>query len=374
MLRASIKLFKIFGIEIRLDYSWFIIFALLIYYFGFSYLPAFLPNLNKGLIAIITVITVLLFFFSILFHEVSHSVVAKKKGIKVSRISLFIFGGMSEIEKEPDQPITELLMSLAGPIASFVISGVFAIIWFFTRNISAISIHAGYLTLTNLILGIFNLLPGYPLDGGRVLRSIIWKATNNLKKATFIASTVGRIIGFLMIAVGIYFIFTNNFLNGIWLAFIGWFLQSSAYLSYRQLIFDSSIKGFKVKDIMNTNIVAIKRDTNVGEIVNNYFMKYKFGIFPVVDNHDNRKLIGFISIHDIKSVPREQWDSTDAMDIAEEVKENETISSEAEANEAIRQMSKYNLNHLVILSDKKLNGMITKSDILQFMQLYSELH
>ena len=374
MLRASIKLFKIFGIEIRLDYSWFIIFALLIYYFGFSYLPAFLPNLNKGLIAIITVITVLLFFFSILFHEVSHSIVAKKKGIKVSRISLFIFGGMSEIEKEPDQPITELLMSLAGPIASFVISGVFAIIWFFTRNIPAISIPAGYLTFINLFLGIFNLLPGYPLDGGRVLRSIIWKVTNNLKKATFIASTSGRIIGFLMIAVGIYFIFTNNFLNGIWLAFIGWFLQSSAYLSYRQLIFDSSIKGFKVKDIMNTNIVAIKRDTNVGEIVNNYFMKYKFGIFPVVDNHDNSKLIGFISIHDIKSVPREQWDSTDAMDIAEEVKENETISSEAEANEAIRQMSKYNLNHLVILSDKKLKGMITKSDILQFIQLYSELH
>jgi CBS domain-containing protein len=281
---------------------------------------------------------------------------------------------MSEIEKEPDQPITELLMSLAGPIASFVISGVFAIIWFFTRNIPAISIPAGYLTFINLFLGIFNLLPGYPLDGGRVLRSIIWKATNNLKKATFIASTVGRIIGFLMIAVGIYFIFTNNFLNGIWLAFIGWFLQSSAYLSYRQLIFDSSIKGFKVKDMMNTNIVIIKRDTTVGEIVNNYFMKYKFGIFPVVDNHDNKKLIGFISIHDIKSVPREQWDSTDAMDIAEEVKENETISSEAEANEAIRQMSKYNLNHLVILSDKKLKGMITKSDILQFIHLYSELH
>ena len=374
MLKASIKLFKIFGIEIRLDYSWFVIFALLVYYFGFSYFPAVLPNLNKGLIAIITVITVLLFFFSILFHEVSHSVVAKKKGIKVSRISLFIFGGMSEIEKEPDQPITELLMSLAGPIASFVISAVFAIIWFFTKNIPAISIPAGYLTWINLFLGIFNLLPGYPLDGGRVLRSIIWKATNNLKRATFIASTVGRIIGFLMIAVGIYFIFTNNFLNGIWLAFIGWFLQSSAYLSYRQLIFDSSIKAFKVKDMMNTNIVTIKRDTTVGEIVNNYFMKYKFGIFPVVDNHDNKKLIGFISIHDIKSVPREQWDSIDAMDIAEEVKENETISSEAEANEAIRQMSKYNLNHLVILSDKKLKGMITKSDILQFMQLYSELH
>lgn len=374
MLKSSIKLFKVFGIEIRLDYSWFIIFALLVYYFGFSYFPAFLPGLNKGFLAIITIVTVLLFFFSILFHEVSHSLVAKKNGIQVGRISLFIFGGMSEIEKEPDKPITELLMSIAGPISSFVLSGIFAIIWFLTKQIPAIHISAGYLTLINLILGIFNLLPGYPLDGGRVLRSIIWKVTNNLKKATLIASTVGRVIGFLMIAVGIYFIFTNNFLNGIWLAFIGWFLQSSAYLSYRQLIFDTSIKGFKVKDIMNENVVAVQNNITIGDLVNNYFMKYKFGMFPVVDDPDNRKLIGFISIHDIKTIPREEWDSTRAIDITEEVKENEIINSEAGANEAIKQMSKNNLNHLVVLSGKKLKGIITKSDILQFIQLYSELH
>lgn len=374
MLKSSIKLFKVFGIEIRLDYSWFIIFALLVYYFGFSYFPAFLPGLNKGFLAIITIVTVLLFFFSILFHEVSHSLVAKKNGIQVGRISLFIFGGMSEIEKEPDKPITELLMSIAGPISSFVLSGIFAIIWFLTKQIPAIHISAGYLTLINLILGIFNLLPGYPLDGGRVLRSIIWKVTNNLKKATLIASTVGRVIGFLMIAVGIYFIFTNNFLNGIWLAFIGWFLQSSAYLSYRQLIFDTSIKGFKVKDMMNENVVAVQNNITIGDLVNNYFMKYKFGMFPVVDDPDNRKLIGFISIHDIKTIPREEWDSTRAIDITEEVKENEIINSEAEANEAIKQMSKNNLNHLVVLSGKKLKGIITKSDILQFIQLYSELH
>jgi Zn-dependent protease/predicted transcriptional regulator len=374
MLKSSIRLFKIFGIEIRLDYSWFIIFALLIYYFGFGYFPSVLPGLNKGYIAIITLLTVLLFFFSILFHEVSHSIVAKRKGIPVSRISLFIFGGMSEIEKEPDKPITELLMSIAGPAASFVLAIIFGIVWYFTRNIPSINISAGYLALVNLVLGIFNLLPGYPLDGGRVLRSILWKAYNDLKKATFIASTVGRVIGFIMIAAGIYFIFTNNFLNGIWLAFIGWFLQSSAYASYRQLIFDTSIKGFKVKDMMNENIVTVDKNVTLDKLVNDYFMKYRFGRFPIVEGTAGEKLIGLVSIHDIKTIPREEWGTTKAIDIVKPVEANEIIDSEAEANEALRKMVKYNLSHLVILSDKKIKGLITKADIMQFIQMYTEIH
>jgi Zn-dependent protease/predicted transcriptional regulator len=374
MQRSSIKLFRIFGIEIRLDYSWFIIFALLIYYFGFSYFPALLPGLNKGYIAIITLLTVILFFFSILFHEVSHSIIAKRKGIPVSRISLFIFGGMSEIEKEPDKPATELLMSIAGPIASFVLAAVFLIAWYFTKKIPAISLPAGYLALINLTLGVFNLLPGYPLDGGRVLRSILWKAYNDLKKATFIASTTGRVIGFMMIAAGIFLIFTNNFLNGIWLAFIGWFLQSSAYLSYRQLVFDTSIKGFKVKDIMNENIVTVSGDVTLEKLVDDYFMKYRYGRFPIVDSSDKRKLIGLVSIHDVKTIPRAEWESTRSMDIVKPVTDIEVIDADADASDALRKMVKYNLSHLVILAGKTISGMITKSDIMQFIALYSETH
>jgi Zn-dependent protease/predicted transcriptional regulator len=374
MLKSSIKLFKIFGIEIRLDYSWFIIFALLIYYFGFSYFPVVLPGLDKGYIAIITVLTVILFFFSILFHEVSHSVVAKRKGIPVSRISLFIFGGMSEIEKEPDKPITELLMSIAGPIASFILAIIFGIIWYYTRKILPVNVPAGYLALINLMLGIFNLLPGYPLDGGRVLRSILWKAYNDLKKATFIASTTGRVIGFIMIASGIYLIFTNNFLNGIWLAFIGWFLQASAYASYRQLVFDTSIKGFKVKDMMNENIVTVSGDVTLEKLVDDYFMKYRYGRFPIVEDSDKKELIGLVSIHDVKTIPRAEWESTKSMDIVKPVADNEIIDADAEASDALRKMVKYNLSHLVILTGKKIRGLITKSDIMQFIQLYSEIH
>lgn len=374
MLKSSIKLFKVFGIEIRLDYSWFIIFALLIYFFGFGYFPSVLPNLNKGYIAIITLLTVLLFFSSLLLHELSHSIVAKRKGIPVSRISLFIFGGMSEIEKEPDKPMTELLMSIAGPAASFVLAIIFGLIWFFTRNFPPVNLPVGYLAIINLTLGIFNLLPGYPLDGGRVLRSILWKASNDLKKATFIASTVGRVIGFAMIAVGIYLIFTNNFLNGIWLAFIGWFLQSSAYASYRQLIFDTSIKGVKVKEMMNENIVTVDKNVTLDKLVDDYFMKYRYGRFPIVENTAQNKLIGIVSIHDIKTIPKEEWVSTKAADIVKPVETNEIIDSDAELSEALRKMIKFNLSHLVIISDKQIRGMITKSDILQFIQIYSEIH
>ncbi|MDD5659503.1 MAG: site-2 protease family protein [Actinomycetota bacterium] len=374
MLKSSIKLFKIFGIEIRLDYSWFIIFALLVYFFGFNYFPYILPDLNKAYIAIITVVMVLLFFFSILFHELSHSLVAKKMGIPVGKISLFIFGGMSEMEKEPDKPISELLMSIAGPAASFFLAIIFLIIWIFTKNIVSVNVFIGYLAYINLALGIFNLLPGFPLDGGRILRSIIWKVTGNLKKATFIASTIGRVIGFLMVAVGIYFIFINNLINGIWLAFIGWFLQSAAYMAYRQLIFDSSLKGFKVKDVMNENIIVVKKDITIGDMVNNYFMKHRFGRFPVVEDMKSKKLIGLVSVHDVKTIPREDWDLKTAEDIVKKVTDKEIIDANAEATEVLKKMSINNLSHLVILSEGKIIGMITKSDVLYFIQINSELN
>src|SRR4030042_4074486 len=164
MFRSSIKLFRIAGIEIRLDLSWFIIFAILVYYFGFTYFPYVLPGYSNWLLALATIITVVLFFFSVLAHELSHSLVAKKRGLSVNRISLWIFGGMAEIEKEPETPFTEFSMAIIGPVTSFVLGGIFAIIWFFTRNTPPVAEPAAYLAQINIILGIFNLVPGYPLD------------------------------------------------------------------------------------------------------------------------------------------------------------------------------------------------------------------
>ena len=373
-MRSSIKLFKVFGIEIRLDYSWFIIFALFAYYFGFVYFPQVLPGLNKGLLALVTIITVILFFISLLIHEVSHSLVARSKGTRVERITLFLFGGMAQIEKEPDTPSSEFIMAIAGPAASFILALIFWTIWILTKNIKPVGEPVKYLAIFNVALGAFNILPGYPLDGGRVLRSIIWKVTGNLMRATYIASTAGRVLGFIIIAVGIFFIFTGNFINGLWFAFIGWFLQSSAQMGYRQLIFETSIKGIKVRDVMNEDIVDVTENTTLQDLVDDYFMKYRFGRFPVIENEKDKKLVGIISLHDVKEVPKEEWPEVRVGDIVKVVSGNEKVDVSMEISDAIKKMGKNDLGHLVVMSGNKLRGIITKSDVMRFIRIRSEFH
>lgn len=374
MFRSSIKLFKVFGIEIRLDYSWFIIFALFAYYFGFDYFPRVLSGLNEGLLALITIITVILFFTSVLIHEMSHSLVARRRGTSVKRITLFIFGGMAEIEKEPETPYSEFVMAIAGPTASFVMGIIFGVIWILTVNIAPIREPVKYLAVINIVLGVFNMLPGYPLDGGRVLRSIVWRVTGNLERSTFIASTVGRVIGFMIIAVGVFFILTGNFLNGVWLAFIGWFLQSSAQRGYRQLIFETSIKGIKVGDVMNENIVNVTKDITIQDLVDDYFMKYRFGRFPVIEDEKTQRFIGVISLHDIKGVSKEEWAEVKIGDVVKTVSEIEKVNMSMEISDAIKKMGKNNLGHLVIMSGSRLRGIITKSDVMRFIKIRSEFH
>ncbi|MBE3115117.1 MAG: site-2 protease family protein [Actinobacteria bacterium] len=374
MFGSSIKLFKVFGIEIRLDYSWFIIFALFAYILGFIYFPSVLPGLNKGLLALITVITVLFVFISVLIHEMSHSLVARRKGTSVEKITLFLFGGMAQIEKEPETPYSELIMAIAGPAASFVVAAIFGVIWFFTKNIALVREPVGYLAIINIVLGVFSILPGYPLDGGRILRSIIWKTTGNLERATFIASTAGRVIGFVIIAAGIFFIFMGNFLNGIWLAFIGWFIQSSAQMGYRQLIFETSIKGIKVRDVMNENIVNVTKDITIQDLVDDYFMKYRFGRFPVIEDEKTRRFIGVISLHDIKRVSKEEWPEVKIGDIVKSVSESEKVDMSMEISDAIKRMGKNDLGHLAVMSGDKLRGIITKSDVMRFIRIRSEFH
>lgn len=374
MFGTSIKLFKVFGIEIRLDYSWFIIFALFAYFFGFIYFPSVLPGLNKGLLALITIITVILFFTSVLIHEMSHSLVARSRGTSVEKITLFLFGGMAQIEKEPETPNSELIMAIAGPAASFVVAAIFGVIWFFTKNIALVREPVKYLAIINIVLGVFNMLPGYPLDGGRVLRSIVWRVTGNLERATFIASTTGRVIGFMIIAVGVFFILTGNFLNGVWLAFIGWFLQSSAQMGYRQLIFETSIKGIKVGDVMNENIVNVTKDITIQDLVDDYFMKYRFGRFPVIEDEKTQRFIGVISLHDIKGVSKEEWPEVKIGDIVKSVSESEKVDMSMEISDAIKRMGKNDLGHLAVMSGDKLRGIITKSDVMRFIKIRSEFH
>jgi Zn-dependent protease len=368
---TSFKIFKIFGIEIRIDYSWFIIFALIVYFFGFSYFPQVLPYTEIWLIIIITIVSALLFFFSILFHEVSHSVVAIRNKISVKRITLFVFGGIAQIEKEPDSASKELVISIAGPLSSYFLAIIFGLVWILGRFIPEISEPAKYLTLTNIILGTFNLLPGFPLDGGRVLRSILWRSTKDFEKATLIATNTGKVIGFAIILWGIIYIFTGNFFNGIWLVFIGWFLQSSATQSYSQVIIEKSVRGIKVRDVINTHIVTVPSTITVQEFMDNWFMKYPFGRFPVVDPDNDDKYLGIITLNDIKNLPQDKWDLTKVGDMVNIYVEEDKVEMDMELYDAIKKLNDTNISSLVVIENSKIIGLLTKTDVMKFIKVKS---
>ncbi|MDD3520874.1 MAG: site-2 protease family protein [Actinomycetota bacterium] len=370
--KNSFKIFRIAKIDIRIDYSWFVIFALIVYFFGFSYFPRVLPGTSIWLIIIITIISALLFFFSILFHEVSHSITSIRKGIPVKQITLFIFGGIAQIENEPDTPAKEFQISIAGPAASYFLAIVFGAVWALSRQVPAIMEPAKYLTIINIALGTFNLLPGFPLDGGRVLRSIIWKFTNNFEKATIIASNIGRGIGFAMIAVGIVYIFLGAFFNGVWLIFIGWFLQSAAAQTYSQVALERSIKGIKVKDVITTEIIAVSKDITVRELIDDWFLKYKYGKFPVIDKNNNDRYIGIITLNDIKELPRDKWDITTVGEIVNTYIEEDKVEMDTELYEAVKKINTGNISALVVIKNGRLEGLLTKTDIMQFVRIKSE--
>jgi Zn-dependent protease len=233
MLRGGIPIGKAFGISLKLHYSWFIIFALVTWALAAGYFPSAYPTWSVATRIAAGMITSVLFFGSVLVHELMHSIVSQRQGIPVRSITLFIFGGVSQITSEPKQPRDEFNMAIAGPLSSLVIGGILFGIYFGWRHVDTFAVQfitaiAYWLGYINLVLGIFNLIPGFPLDGGRVFRSLLWWRSGNLKSATRTASNIGRVVGFLFIFGGVWLIFTGNWVNGIWLALIGWFLESAA--------------------------------------------------------------------------------------------------------------------------------------------------
>ena len=262
MLRGGVPIGKAFGIQLRLHYSWFFIFALVTFALAYLYFPDVYEDWGLSARIAAGLITSVLFFASVLVHELMHSIVSQRQGIPVQSITLFIFGGVSQITSEPKQPGDEFRMAIVGPLSSLVLGGVFLGIYFQLRNVDTFAAQfvtgiVQWLGIINLFLGAFNLIPGFPLDGGRVLRSLIWWRTGNLRNATRIASNAGRAVGFIFIFVGIYFIFTGNLFNGIWLALIGWFLESAAVGSYQQLLMQEMLRGHVASEVMTGDCVVV---------------------------------------------------------------------------------------------------------------------
>ncbi len=376
MLRRNIKLFKIFGIEVGLNWSWFLVFILVIFSLSTEYFPTLYPQFRTITNVILGVITAIFFFTSVLIHELSHSVVANMSSVSIKKINLFMFGGVAQMSSPPKTAVQEFLMAIAGPFASFILSIFFGIFWlgFKVTNFSILPIIAffGYLSLINMILGLFNLLPGFPLDGGRILRSILWYFTDDILSSTRIASILGQILGYGMVAYGSISIFLSVFIyqfrnfGGLWPIVLGWFLQNLAKVSYQQEVIRSSLATVLVKDVMRKQVHTIDPDTTLDNLVRNWFMVYGYRIFPVVENE---KMIGTISTEDVKIIPKDKWLTTKVMEALKPIKESQIIDSESNVIETLYKMNEIQSNYLLVVVQDKLVGIVHKNDILRYAKL-----
>ena len=370
-MRNSWRLGKIFGIEIYIDSSWLIIFALVTWTLAGQYFPSQNPNWPLLLNWFLGVIASILFFASVLAHELSHSIVAIQQGEKVRNITLFIFGGVAQIAEEPDKPLKEFLIAFAGPLASIAIGIISGIAWWFIHEISLpLASIFRYLGIINIALAVFNLIPGFPLDGGRILRATIWGFTKNLKLATRIASFSGKLLSFLLIIWGIRLIFSGLTLNGIWMIFIGWFLYNAATSSYRHLLIKDALREVKVEDLMITNFDTVPPDLSIQKLVDEFILRHRDRGFLVIEGG---LVQGIVCLDDIKKMPRERWANTTIRDIMITKNQLEKVSPGDDAGVALSKLTTKNIHQIPVVQENRVKGILRRNDILNYLQLHSDL-
>lgn len=369
-MKHSWRVGKIFGIDIRIDSSWLVIFVLFSWILAVTYFPQKYHDWTKGLYWLLAIITSLLVFVSVLIHELAHSLVALKQGEKVRSITLFILGGVAQITEEPKKPMREFFMALVGPLSSLILALFFLLLSFILSGVSEpLMASASYLALINTALAIFNMLPGFPMDGGRVLRSLIWKATGNLRKATRVASRTGQGFAFFFIFIGILQIFRANF-SGLWLILIGWFLHSAAVTGYHQVIVEAMLKGMRAEDLMTRDFQTVGSDLSVQSLVDDYILKKRERVFLVVDNGG---LKGIVCLEDVKAAPRENWPKIRVGEIMTPKEKLEAVSPDADGSQVLSRITSKNIHQVPVMEGEKIAGIICRTDLLRFIQLRVEL-
>lgn len=366
MSRHGVPLGRLFGISIDLDYSWFLIVALLTWMLAASYYPTEFPGWSEAAYWGIGFVTAILLFVSVLVHELAHSLVAKHYGIPVPRITLFLFGGVSQIATEPPNAGTEFWIAIAGPLTSLAI---WALCWeiepAFAGQQLAFAL-LDYLALLNLILALFNLIPGFPLDGGRVFRAAVWKATKNYHRATVVAGISGRFFGFLLIFFGVWQAVTGDIAGGIWIAVIGWFLESAAGSQLQQESVKSMLGDHKVADAMQRDFPHITGDISVQEVVENYLVRSNAHAV-VVTAPDGT--IGVLTLATIHHISREMWPFTMASQAMTPLPVAETTRPNAILWSALEKMGRGGVNQLPVVDDGGVVGMLSREDILHYLSV-----
>ncbi len=369
---SGFNLGKIFGIQFRLHYTWFIIFFLITFSLSWQVFPAFYPGWSQFLYWAIGITTSLLFFASVLAHELAHSLVGRANGIPIKSITLFIFGGMAQMTREATKASAEFKMAAAGPACSLAIGGVFALVWFLTQDvIEPLSAMAFYLAQINVILAAFNLIPGFPLDGGRVFRSLLWRFSGNYQRSTRIATRVGQGVAYSFILGGILMMFLlQEWLAGLWIAFIGWFLQNAASASYRQTQWRQALRGLTASQVMTSDYMEVPSNVTIGELVKGYVLPRGHSFFIVTSEGGVK---GILSLHNIKSVPQSSWDMTQVKKIMLPLDQLKAARPEQDALSIVEEMDENEINQMPVVSEGRIIGLISRDNLIRFLRARSEL-
>jgi Zn-dependent protease/predicted transcriptional regulator len=374
-MRSNIKLGRISGIEIGLHYSWFIIAALIAFSLG-EHFRQVNPNWGTAHIWIAALVTTVLFFLTLLLHELAHSLVAQARGLKVTSITLFALGGVSQIQDDATDAKTEFWVAIAGPIASLVIGFACLAIalglgWHWSTEprtaATGVLVWLGYI---NLALAVFNMIPGFPLDGGRVFRAIVWAITKNADQSTRIAARVGQVVAFLFILDGIVKFFSGDGFSGLWIAFIGWFLMDAAKTSYAQVGIKEAFRGMRVSQVMSHDCVTVNRAMSLQEFVNTYLLRTGERCFAV---EDQGHFVGLITPRDVGKIPRDRWDKTTVRDAMCPLQKLYIVTPDTPVLDALKFVSDNDVNQLPVVANGTLQGVVSRSQLVQLLQVRSEL-
>ncbi len=369
----TISVCKIAGVQVDIDLSWLVIFALILWSLSEGYFPALYPGHRLIAYWVVGLAATLMFFGSVLIHELCHAAVGNLKGEKIDRITLFIFGGMAHMGGEPQSASDEIVIAGVGPLASLALALLFWLLYKAAAMVPAASLWTAvfrYLGAINLALALFNLLPGFPLDGGRLFRAILWKRSGDMEQATARAADWGAALAWGMMIFGAIEIFGGALIGGLWLIFIGLFLRSAAIGEYRGTIVSHLLHNILVGDIMTRDPVALPADISVAEAVDGFFLRYGYGGFPVIAEG---RPIGTLSLSDVRNCPPENRAATKVSEVMRPIDAAIEISPQASAMDAVHKMNATNSGRLLVIGDGKLEGLLTRTAVTRFMQVRAQL-
>jgi Zn-dependent protease len=372
MLSNSIRLFTIRGIEVGVHYSWLIIFGLMTWSLSVYVFPRdpLLPrHLSGAEYWILGAATALLLFVSVLIHELAHSFVALARGLQARSITLFIFGGVSSLGGDAKEASTEFLVAIVGPLTSFALAaiayGVASVV-----EEPRVDLVASYLVYINIVLGLFNLVPGFPLDGGRVLRSVLWGMTNNMRKATEWAGNVGKIVAWGMFAYALFLIFDGDYISGVWMAAIAWFLHNAASNSVQQLVFETRLRRVRARDVVAQDETTVPPGLSVAELIEQYLLPTNRRALAVTDNG---RLVGIVTLSDILKVPPSERSKVTVAEVMGGREGMFTVTADARVQDAVELLAEHELEQLPVMDGPRYVGMLTRADVMRQLQLREAL-